>query len=80
MNQKSLRFRVTDALLIALIVLPLLCGMALKVLLFPPANGIEISGAKIFFTISAPVQDLPITNLRSTPGSLFFPCSACVCI
>lgn len=62
MNQKSLRFRVTDALLIALIVLPLLCGMALKVLLFPPANGIEISGAKIFFTISAPVQDLPITE------------------
>lgn len=62
MNQKSLRFRVTDVLLIALIVLPLLCGMALKVLLFPPANGIEISGAKIFFTISAPVQDLPITE------------------
>ncbi|MBS6475655.1 MAG: F0F1 ATP synthase subunit A [Clostridiales bacterium] len=62
MNQKSLRFRVADALLITLIVLPLLCGIALKVLLFPPANGIEISGAKIFFTVSAPFQDLPITE------------------
>lgn len=62
MNQKSLRFRVTDALLIALIVLPLMCGIALKVLFFPPANGIEISGAKIFFTVSAPFQDLPITE------------------
>lgn len=62
MNQKSLRFRVADALLIALIVLPLMCGIALKVLFFPPANGIEISGAKIFFTVSAPFQELPITE------------------
>ena len=62
MNPKSLRFRVADALLIALIVLPLMCGIALKVLFFPPANGIEISGAKIFFTVSAPFQELPITE------------------
>ena len=62
MNTKSLRFRAVDALLIALMILPIVCAIVLKVLFFAPADGIEISGARIFFTLDTPFQPLPITE------------------
>ena len=62
MNRKSARFRAVDVLLIAMMILPLVAGMALKILTTPASEGIEISGARIYFTIPMPVQDLPITE------------------
>ena len=62
MNRKSARFRAVDVLLIAMIILPLAAGMALKILTTPASEGIEISGARIYFTIPMPVQELPITE------------------
>jgi len=62
MKQKDRRFAVVDILLIAGMVLPLVVGMLLKILLFPLAEGIEITGAKIFFTIPLPLGGLPITE------------------
>lgn len=62
MNRKSARFRAVDVLLIAMMILPLAAGMALKTLTTPASEGIEISGARIYFTIPMPVQDLPITE------------------
>lgn len=62
MNNKSLRFKVVDWLLIALMVLPLVAGIALKVLTTPASNGIEITGARIYATIPMPLQDLVITE------------------
>ena len=62
MNRKSARFRAVDVLLIAMMILPLAAGMALKILTTPASEGIEISGARIYFTIPMPVQDLPITE------------------
>lgn len=62
MTRKSLRFRVVDGLLIALMIVPLLGGMALKVLTTPAAEGIEIAGARVYCTIPMPIQDLPITE------------------
>lgn len=61
------RSRVTDALLILLIVLPLACAMTLKVLTAPAAplsEGVQISGAQIYFTIPMPLQELPITEAQ----------------
>lgn len=62
MKTKSRRFILTDILLIALAVLPLLAGMVLKVLFKPPSSGIEISGAMIYCEIPFPIQPLVITE------------------
>ena len=62
MNNKSLRFKVVDWLLIALMILPLLAGIALKVLTTPASDGIEITGARVYATIPMPLQNLTITE------------------
>lgn len=62
MKEKDTRFKLVDALLLMMIVLPIICGVLLKVLIIPAPNGIEISGAFIFFTIPMPFWDLPITE------------------
>ena len=60
------RFKAMDALLIALMALPLLAAMALKALFTPPSSGgIEISGALIFFNIEGlPLGGLPVTETQ----------------
>lgn len=62
MTKRRLSFRVADALLIALMILPLVAGMALKVCTEPASEGISISGARIFLTIDMPLQPLYITE------------------
>ena len=61
------RSRLVDFLLLLLIILPLLAAMALKVCTTPDAplsEGVQISGAQIYFTIPMPLQDLPITSAQ----------------
>ena len=56
-----------DFLLLLLIILPLVGAMALKVCTTPDAplsEGVQISGAQIYFTIPMPIQDLPITEAQ----------------
>lgn len=60
--KKTIRTRAADIACLALTVLPLVGGMVLKVLTHPQSDGVEISGAHIFFTIPMPLQDLPITE------------------
>ena len=62
MNTKSRSFVAVDILLIIMMILPLLLGIALKVLTTPASDGIAITGARIFFVIPMPIQDLPITE------------------
>ncbi len=52
----------TDYALIAMMILPILACMVLKVLYTPPADGISITGAMIFLEIPAPVMPLIITE------------------
>jgi F-type H+-transporting ATPase subunit a len=61
-EQQSRRFRIIDILLIVLILLPILFGIALKVLYTPPSEDIEITGAMIFFSLNTPLFELPITE------------------
>ena len=61
------RSRLVDFLLLLLIILPLVAAMALKVCTTPDAplsEGVQISGAQIYFTIPLPIQDLPITEAQ----------------
>jgi len=64
MNDKQKRFLLVDILLIVMIVTPLAAAMLLKILTAPATEGISISGARIFFTIPMPLQDLPITEAQ----------------
>ncbi len=64
MEKRSLRFKITDVLLLILAALPIIFGIVLKILTNQPSEGIEINGARIFFTVSMPMQDLPITEAQ----------------
>lgn len=64
MKQKNRRFYMLDALYLAIIILPLVCGMALKIITTPPSEGIQLSGALIYFTINLPLGGLPITEAQ----------------
>lgn len=62
MKKPSLRFRLTDAFYIAMMILPIVFGIVLKVLTKPATTGISITGAGIYFTIPMPIQDFPVTE------------------
>lgn len=62
MEKHSLRFKIVDALYIAMMTLPLLFGIVLKVLTKPATEGISITGAQVYFTIPMPVQDFPVSE------------------
>ena len=51
-----------DGLYIAMMVIPLLFGIAIQVLTKPASEGIAISGARIFFEIPMPIQNFIITE------------------
>lgn len=62
---KSRRFRLVDAFLIVMMILPLVFGIVLKILTNPAAEeGVSISGALIYFTLNMPKWDLPITEAQ----------------
>lgn len=64
MKQKSFGFIAVDILYILMMVLPLLAAITLKVLTNPVSEGVNITGARIFFTIPMPLQDLIITEAQ----------------
>lgn len=61
---KTLKFKIVDALYIAMMVLPLAAAMVIKVLTQPESTGLNITGANIFFTLDLPLQSLPITEAQ----------------
>lgn len=62
MRRTSLRFKIVDALFIAMMILPLIAGIVLQVLTKPASEGITLTGARIFFTVPMPLQDFPVTE------------------
>lgn len=63
--EKDLKFRLLDLLYLAMIILPLIAAMVIKVLTASPPDGsISIGGARIFFTIPMPLQDLIISEAQ----------------
>lgn len=61
MNEKS-KGRLTDILLLAMIIVPFLLAMTLKVLYKPAEEGISITGAMVYLTIPMPLQPLYVTE------------------
>ena len=60
--KKSLRDRVIDYLLIAMMVLPIVAALVLKILTKAPSEGISVTGAQVFLTIPMPIMDLHISE------------------
>lgn len=61
MSEKTKK-RLVDLALLAMIIVPFLLAMALKVLYHPAAEGISITGALIYLTIPMPLQPLYVTE------------------
>lgn len=61
MNQRR-RLSAASLFSLALFVLPLVAMAILRVLTKNPTQGIQITGAQIFFTLPMPIQDLVITE------------------
>lgn len=64
MKQKNRWYAAVDILLIVMMILPIVAAIALKVITTPSGEGINITGARVFFTIPMPIQDLPITEAQ----------------
>ena len=82
----SRRDRFLTRLWLVLMLLPLVAGMMLELFLNPPSEGITVTGAQVYFTVSlpfpnlpAPIRDLPITEsqVNSALVLLFLLSSAC---
>lgn len=77
-RKPDVKFKLVDFLYIAMIIIPIVAGWVMKVLFIPESDGIQITGAYIFFTIPLPLQDLPITESQINSWivliSLFFVC------
>ena len=65
-------------LLLILSVLPIIAGILIKILFVPASDGIDITGAHVFFTIDLPFGGLPISEAQINSWlvilSLFFFC------
>lgn len=77
-QKKDIRFKITDILYLVGAVLPFVFCMVLKILTNTPSEGINITGAMIYFTIPMPLQDLLITEAQFNSWaviiSIFFLC------
>jgi F-type H+-transporting ATPase subunit a len=59
---KSTRFKVVDGLLIAMMILPILACIVLKVLFTPGSEGVNIAGALVYWQTEAPLMPLYISE------------------
>ncbi len=62
MAKNKFLFKLTDIFYLCLIFVPLVFGIVLNTITKPLSEGIEITGARIFFTIDFPIQPLVITE------------------
>ena len=78
MPKRSRSFIALDVLYIAMMILPILSVMILKILTYLPSEGITIAGARIFFKLPLPLGGLPITESQVHSAavmiSIFFLC------
>ena len=62
LQKTSLKFKIADIFYIAMMIIPIIFGIILKVVTTPASEGISITGALVYFTIPMPLQDFPVTE------------------
>ncbi len=60
----TIKFKLIDALLLICALLPLISIIILQILTEPASSGINLTGARIFFTVKMPLQDMYITEAQ----------------
>ena len=68
------RFKLVDALRVALMAVPMLACMVIKVLTKPGTEGISITGAQVYFEIPMPLMPLYITEVQLTSVAVILTC------
>ncbi len=75
---QTLRFKLVDIIYIVMMILPIAVGIVLKILTEPLVEGINVTGARIFFTVPFPVQDIIISESQVNSAlvlvTIFFFC------
>lgn len=78
LKKTNITFKLVDIFYISMIIIPIILGIILQVLTKPQTEGITISGARIFFTVTMPIQDFPVTESQINSAlvlvSIFFLC------
>lgn len=64
MKKVDKKFKIIDTIYIVMMILPLAFGIVLSVLTKPHSEGINVTGARIFFTIPMPIQDWVVTEAQ----------------
>lgn len=64
MKPNSRSFKAVDVLLVLMMILPVAAAIAIKVMTSPLSEGINITGARVYFTLNLPVQNLPVTEAQ----------------
>ena len=62
MQSDMKKFKLFDILFISMIIITIVCLILLRVLVYPVSEGINVTGALIYFTIPMPIQDFPVTE------------------
>lgn len=62
MQSNMKKFKLFDILFILMIIIPIVCLLLLRILVYPVSEGINVTGALIYFTIPMPIQDFPVTE------------------
>ena len=57
-------FRLVDAMLVIMMIVPIVLAILLKVLFIPVGEGIEITGAHVYTVLNMPISDLPISEAQ----------------
>lgn len=63
-TEKDKRFKITDIIFIIGMIMPIAFAVVLKVLTSAPSEGIDLTGAMVYFTIDMPIQKLYITEAQ----------------
>ena len=71
MNTKSLKFKIVDAIYVVMMIIPIIFGIVLKVVTTPASEGINITGALVYFSIPMPLQDFLITESQINSAIAF---------
>ena len=63
-KKATTEFRLVDAMLVIMMIVPIVLAILMKVLFIPVGEGIEITGAHVYAVLDMPIADLPVSEAR----------------
>ncbi len=63
-KKATTEFRLVDAMLVIMMIVPIVLAILMKVLFIPVGEGIEITGAHVYAVLDMPIADLPVSEAQ----------------